>query len=321
MKKKLILFVCSFAVIYLVNFFIPQLMPGDPFSYSTTVSGVDGVAYSQEQIAQLQAYYGLDKPVGEQLLDSITRNIQGNFGQSIHYKRDVSEILGERLPWSLLLMGTTLVLSLVGGSALALWSVRRKKADGILYPIFSALGEIPPFLIGILLLFTIAANSDIFPLSGAYTAFATYYSYGAYYYDVFIHAVLPIATLTLVTLPRFYFTARASFLTVSKELYMENARAKGLKEGRIRWRYLFANGVTPIVACFFLSVGGAIGGTMLVENVFAYPGLGTVLKEAVQYRDYPLIQGIFLLATVLTLTSLLLADILNHFADGKGGKK
>ncbi|MFR1838463.1 MAG: ABC transporter permease subunit, partial [Flavonifractor plautii] len=131
------------------------------------------------------------------------------------------------------------------------------------------------------------------------------------------HSLMPVCALTLVTVPKLFFTARASFFTILGRPYLTNARAKGLTAGRIRTAYILRNAATPIVARFFLSVGGAVGGTILVENVFAYPGLGTVLREAVQYRDYPMLQGVFLLSAVLVLLSLAAADVVNRRLDGE----
>ena len=318
MRRKLLMLLGAFLVIYLINFTIPRLMPGDPFDYVSSAAGDDGsVAYSEEQKEQLRAYYGLDKPFLAQLGDTLWSNLRGDFGQSIHYRRPVGEVLLERLPWSLWIMGGTLALSLVIGVGLALWCVRRRWADRVLYPVLSALAEVPPFLTGVLLLFLVAARVTWIPLSGAYTAFAEYDSIWARLGDILVHSLMPVAALTLVTVPRFFFTARASFLTILEKPYLTHARAKGLKEGRIRARYILRNAATPIVARLFLSVGGAVGGTILVENVFAYPGLGTVLREAVQYRDYPMLQGVFLLSAVLVLVSLAAADLVNRRLDGE----
>ena len=135
--------------------------------------------------------------------------------------------------------------------------------------------------------------------------------------DILVHSLMPVCALTLVTVPKLFFTARASFFTILGRPYLTNARAKGLTAGRIRTAYILRNAATPIVARFFLSVGGAVGGTILVENVFAYPGLGTVLREAVQYRDYPMLQGVFLLSAVLVLLSLAAADVVNRRLDGE----
>ena len=320
MKKKILLLLCSFVVIYLVNFTIPRLMPGDPFDYQSAAAGEESSTEMTEELKEyLRSYYGLDKPFFTQLWENVKSNLRGDLGYSIHYKQEVSVLLLERLPWTALIMFSALVLSLILGTALALLGLRRKKLEGGLYALLSLVGELPHFLVGILLLFLVAARVDWLPLSGAVTAFGIYYSEWDWIEDVLLHALLPVAAMTLVTVPGFYFTARASFLGILERPYILAAKAKGLKEGRIRWHYVFRNALPPIVARFFLSVGGAIGGTMLVENVFAYPGLGTIMREAVKYRDYPLIQGVFLLSTLLVLLSLFAADMINALSDRRKG--
>ena len=320
MLKKTMLLLCSFIVIYLINFTIPRLMPGDPFDYESAAAGEESTTeMTREYKEYLRAYYGLDKPCGVQLVTTVRRNLRGDLGNSIHYRRPVAEVLLQRLPWTALIMGLSLLLSLLVGTALALFCVRRKGADQVIYGILSVLAETPSFLVGILLLFFVAAKVSWIPLAGAVTAFGVYHTEWEWVQDVLIHAMIPIAALTAVTIPGFFFTARASFLSVLEKPYVLGARAKGLTERRIRRRYIFANALAPIIARFFLSVGTAVGGTLLVENVFAYPGLGTVMREAVKYRDYPMIQGVFLLSTVLVLTSLFIADVLNSIVDDRRG--
>lgn len=316
MKKRAALFIVSFLVIYIFNFFIPRLMPGDPFVYTSSVAGEDmNVEFSKEQVEEMRSYYGMDKPMGAQFLDTVKKNLAGDLGLSIHYKKPVADVLKERLPWSLSIMGAALAMSLTIGTGLALFGMQRKYFDKAVYKIFSALTEIPAFLIGLLLLFLVASRVSWIPLSGGAVPFARYESFWEKAADLFVHALLPVLSLVIVMTPRFYFTARASFLEVMSKPYLLNARAKGLKERRIRWSYIFKNGMTPVVARFFLSVGTAVGGTLLVENVFAYPGLGIVMREAVRYRDYVMIQGFFLLSATVVLVSLFLADVINAGAD------
>ena len=225
MGKKLLMLLGAFLVIYLLNFSIPRLMPGDPFDYTSGAAGDDvDAAYSEEQKELLRAYYGLDKPFFPQLRDTIVDNLHGDFGQSIHYKRPVADILLERLPWSLWIMGSTLALSLLLGVALALLCVRRPWADRALYPALSALAEVPPFLTGVLLLFLVAARAAWIPLSGAYTPFAQYDGLWQRLGDILVHSLMPVCALTLVTVPKLFFTARASFFTILGRPYLTNAR-------------------------------------------------------------------------------------------------
>jgi peptide/nickel transport system permease protein len=312
MKKRVFIFLGSFLVIYLFNFFIPRLMPGDPFTYTSSVSGEDSaVEFSEEQREMMRAYYGLDKPLFIQLLNTVGNNLKGDFGKSIHYKRPVAEVIQERLPWSLLIMGASLTLSLLIGCAQALASVRGARADRYIYAAYSVISEIPPFLIGVMLLFFVAAKTKWIPLSGAATPFARYASPLGQIRDIAVHAMLPVTAMTAVLAPQFYFTARASFLHISSMPYVLYAKAKGLSERRIRWLYILRNGAAPIVARFFLSVGTAVGGTLLIENVFTYAGLGVIMRESVRFRDYLMIQGIFLLSSVIVLISMTLADLVN----------
>ena len=271
--------------------------------------------YSKEQLDQMRAYYGLDQPVFTQLVQTVKKNLKGDLGLSIHYKKPVAAVLRERLPWSLSVMGAALILSLAAGTFLALLGMQKNWIDRTVFKILSALTEIPAYLIGLLLLFLAAAKISWLPLSGGAVAFARYETSGERAWDLISHGLLPVLSLVIALFPGFYFTARASFLEVMAKPYLLNARAKGLKAGRIRWSYIFRNGMTPIVVRFFLNVGTAVGGTLLVENVFAYPGLGLVMREAVRYRDYMMIQGFFLMSTVLVLTSLFLADVLNAEID------
>lgn len=316
MKKKIGVLILSFIVIYLFNFSIPRLMPGDPFSYnaSDASENVD-IEMSEEHKEYMRAYYGMDKPILEQLRNTIQSNLRGDFGQSIHFKSSAADVIRERLPWTLFIMGATLLISMLVGVFLALLCIRNTRADRFIFAVSSFVTEIPSYLVGVLLLFLVAAKVKWIPLSGAITAFAKYGSKWEWIQDVLAHALMPVTAMCIFTIPKFYFTARASFLSIIRKPYLLNAKAKGLTERRIRWRYIFVNGITPIIARLFLSVGSTIGGTMLIENVFAYPGVGTVMREAVKYRDYIMIQDIFMLSTVLVLLSLFAADVLNGFVD------
>lgn len=322
MKGKIGILIASFVIIYIFNFWIPRLMPGNPFLYSTSVAGEDNVGeFTTEQKEAMEKYYGLDKPIFSQFKDTVINNLHGDFGLSIHYKKSVSSILIERLPWTIYIMASTLFISFIVGIVLALIGIKNNPFDVIIYSVLSIITEFPPFIIGILLLFCIAANISSLPLSGAVTAFAKYQSESQWLYDVFIHSIMPISALCFVTIPKFYFTARGSFISILEKPYLTNAKAKGLKDRIIYFRYIFLNGITPVIARLFLSVGATVGGTLLVENVFAYPGLGTVIREAVRFRDYPMIQGVFLLSAVIVLISLLVADIINDFIDRRGINK
>lgn len=312
MRKKIAIFILSFMVIYIVNFFIPRLMPGDPFSHSESTSGNEMGELSSEDIERMKAYYGLDKPLGEQFINTVRGNLRGDFGNSILYKKPVSDVIGQRLSWTLYIMFSTLIMSTVIGVGVAILGLYRPRLNQVLYKIMSFVGELPGFIIGVLLLFLVAANVDWIPLSGNLTPFKKYDGYMDYMADVLVHSLMPILTLVIIHVPGFYFTATSSFKTILGKEYILNAKAKGLSERRIKYKYILLNAALPIVAKFFLSVGNAIGATMVVENVFAYPGLGKVLRDAVIFRDFILIQGVFLLSTSIVLLSSFISDVINQ---------
>lgn len=287
-------------------------MPGDPFSYTSSVSGDDmDTAYSKEQLEQLRAYYGLDKPISTQLLETVKKNISGDLGESIYYKKAVTDVLKQRLSWSLYIMYSSLGIALVCGTMLALYCINHPKTDKIFYSVNSFIAEIPTFLVGVFLLFHIAARFKGIPLSGAVTPFTEYIGIGDRIKDILVHSVLPVTSLAITLTPAFFFTARASFLSTQNMPYVFCARTKGLSKTLISYKYILKNSCAPIISKFFLSAGTAVGGTILVENVFAYPGLGRVLREAVMYRDYMMIQGVFLLSSIFVLLSLFIADTIN----------
>ncbi|NLZ92443.1 MAG: ABC transporter permease [Firmicutes bacterium] len=313
MLSRFIIFLCSFLVIYLFNFFVPRLMPGDPFAHNTAQSGQDMHGLSAEELLRLKAYYGLDKPVREQFINTVKGNLKLDFGQSILYKKSVIEVIMSRLPWTVYIMLSTLLISLFMGLFLALLGIGKPKLDSYILKIMSLLAEIPAFLIGVLLLFLFAAKVSWLPLAGNLTPFYRHTGVLEYLFDVFRHSLLPITALVLNMMPNFYFTARTSLQTILRKEYVFNAHAKGLAEKIIHYKYILLNALFPILARFFLSVGTCIGGTMLIENVFAYPGLGKVLRDAVMYRDYILIQGVFLLSTTVVLFSSFISDVINLY--------
>jgi len=270
---------------------------------------------SEQELARLKAYYGLDKPIVTQFISTVKNNLKGDFGQSILYKKSVAEVILSRLPWTLYIMSATLLISLFLGIILALVCLKKSRLDGYVYRAMSLVCEMPSFLIGVLLLFLVAAQVPWIPLAGNLTPFRRYNSFFELAGDVLVHSFLPILALVVVTTPVFYFTSRSSFKTIMNKEYIVHANAKGLSEKTIKYKYILLNAVLPIIARFFLSVGNCIGATLLIENVFAYPGLGKILRDAVLYRDYILIQGIFLLSTTLVLVASFISDTINYFLE------
>ncbi len=308
MKKHYLL---VFFAILVINFILPRLMPGDPFLYLSVQDGDVTVTYTEEQLEAYKAYYGLDKPLYEQFFNYLWGILKGDLGYSIYYKTSVLGMIGARLPWTASIVLCSLFLASLLGTMLGAISarLREKPADKLTYFFMIVFSEIPSFLVGMLLLIFLAARLRWFPLSGGITAFAAYDSIFGYLADWLRHAALPILTLTLAGLGGFYLLSRNSMITVLTKDYIRTAKAKGLSKRRILFCHALKNALPPIVARIFMSLGTMLGGAVLVENVFAYPGLGQLMREAVIARDYVLIQGIFLIIAVMVLLMNGLAEL------------
>jgi peptide/nickel transport system permease protein len=311
-NKRLRDYLLAFLIIVTLNFFLPRLMPGDPFTFLSANAGEITATYSEEQINRYKAYYGLDQPLFRQYLSYLSSLLRGNIGYSIYYNENVMRIVMDRARWTLAIVVAALILSSLMGTVLGCFSAwfRNGPCDKLLYSVMIMGVEIPPFLTGTVLLFCGGAWLGWFPLSGGMSVFTAFGSPLDRVGDLLHHAALPVATLAMARLGEFYLLARGNMITVLTRDYIRTARGKGLAQSRILFRHALKNASIPIVTRLFLSLGTAFGGALLVENVFNYPGLGRLMREAVFNRDYPLIQGIFLLVAVSVLSLNLAADLI-----------
>jgi len=286
-------------------------MPGDPFTVLSADEGEVHTTYSEEDIQRYRAYYGMDKPLIIQYTSYMGKLLQGDLGYSIQFKQHVTSVILDRIPWTLFLVCTGVVLSTSIGVFFGVISGYKKNTalDKSFYSFFITLSEIPGFMIGLLLLFFFGAYLNLFPLSGGMTHFQTYTSMWEQVLDILHHAVLPIMALTITGIGGFYLIARNTMVSIIDKPYMMMAKAKGLSRIRILFYHGLKNAFLPIVTRIFLSFGQAMGGALLVENVFNYPGIGRLMREAVTLRDYPLIQGVFLFMTLFVLMMNYLSDV------------
>ena len=310
-------YLVTFLVILTLNFALPRMMPGDPFLF---VSGDENdmvMEFSREQLEYYQSYYGLDRPMIEQYADYLWRTVQGDLGFSYSHRESVARLILNRIPWTLLLVLPSLFLGLLAGILLGTYSAWRRNRwnDSVLYTFLMIWSEIPAFLTGLALLVILSAGLGWFPLSGAKTHFASYDHSLQQLWDLGRHAALPILTLTISHTGRIYLMVRNSLSTVLTRDFMRTARAKGLKEYRIRYLHALGNALLPLITRLALQLGGLVGGAVLVENVFSYPGLGTLMTTAVAHRDYPLLQGIFLIMGITVVMANFLADRLYRKVD------
>ncbi len=286
-------------------------MPGDAFLHLSGTAGEDVRAFSEAEREYYFNLYGLDKPLGEQYFSYLTDLARGDLGRSIYYNTAVSSMILNRLPWTLFLVISAVILQTIIATILGVISAlyRGNWIDQFLYFNLTLLSEIPDFILGLLILFLFAVILGLFPLAGGMSHFTTYDSQWDKIIDLLHHAFLPIITLTIAHLGGMYLLARNSVVTVLEKKYLVTARAKGLTKVRIILQHILRNAILPIITRLFLSLGSLIGGAILVENVFNYPGLGLLMREAVRLHDYPLIQGIFLVVAIFVLGANFLADL------------
>ncbi|MCX8103391.1 MAG: ABC transporter permease [Candidatus Bipolaricaulota bacterium] len=302
----------SYALVLLLaitlNFLLPRLMPGTPLRFFV---GDDVALLSQESIQELMAQHGLDKPLWEQYLRYLWQLAQGDLGYSYQERQPVLTVLLERLPWTLLLTGTALLLSTTIGivvGALAAWRYG-SAFDALALSLFVLLDSMPSFWLGMILIALFAVQLGWFPIFGAQTPWASLTGW-EYLLDILKHLALPVLTLTLTTISGAFLVMRSAMLGVLGEDYIRTARSKGVSEFGVLYRHALRNGLLPVTTVFMINLGFLVSGATVVETVFSYPGLGRLLYEAVLQRDYPLMQGAFLLITLSVLAANLVADLL-----------
>lgn len=303
-------YAATLIVLVSLNFFLPRALPGDPLT-SMQDPGSPNFVADQLVRQQLRAYYGLDQPLVAQFGGYLAHLVRGDLGISIRYNEPVAQVIGERLPWTLLLVVTALLISagagLLGGIHSA-WR-RGKASDRTLLAFFLGVRNLPSFFVGYILLLVFSVWLGWFPLSGAQTPFSDLSGLAAVP-DIARHLALPAITLALSLIGADYLLMRNSMVAELGQEYMLLGRAKGLKPRRLKYRYAARNALLPVVTQTALQVAVVVTTTVFVETVFAYPGLGRLVSDAVAYRDYPLLEGTFLFFTVVVLLANLAVDLL-----------
>jgi len=296
LRKRAATYLLVLAVALSLNFLLPRAIPGNPIEQLSSGLGNLPIQLDPETLGALQSYYGLDKPLLEQFWSYLTGLTRGDLGYSISYRVPVSGLLLDRFPWTLLLTLSSLFLSFAAALLLGSRSARKQNGEWkVLLP--AVLFEsVPPFVLGSLLLILLAVKFPLFPLSGAYSAFAEAAGLRGLF-DVAHHAALPVLVLSTSSFFSAYLVVRSSVLLVKNEPYVQMAEFKGLSEGTIRYRYVLRTALLPVVTFFGLRLAYSAGGAILVEVVFAYPGVGRLIYEAVLSHDYALLQGTFLAFT------------------------
>jgi peptide/nickel transport system permease protein len=313
MKKRLAHYLILLAVVIVINFFLPRMLPGSPLK--TLVGENPGDMTAEQKMGILDAYH-LNDPMPVQFGYYLKELFTLDWGNSYAKRQPIVDLIGARIGWTLLLAGTSMILSTIIGTALGTWSAchRKKKKDLPIILTTTVLSSVPSFWIAIILLAVFGVQLKWFPVYGAYSMWENYEGWDRFL-DILHHLALPLFTMVVTSLMSFFTTSRYATLQILQEDYVKMAKLRGISSRRITFFYVFRNTLIPVFTLFMMDIGYLLSGSVLIETVFAYPGLGTLMQDAVMARDYPLMQYTFLLSAVLTVAALALADILYRYID------
>ncbi len=304
-----------------LNFLIPRLQPGDPAQIivrKLSAASGSGGQVDPNQVRAIQAMLGEPHTsLWQQYLDYLVSLLHGQLGQSFtYYPFPVVDVIGQAVWWTVGLLGVTQILAFVIGTLLGAWAAWRRNTrfDGFVSIGSTFVGNLQSFWIALLILYFFAYELRWFPASGGYE-YTTPGWNGPFFADILSHAVLPATTLLITAPIGFILGMRNTMVQTLGEDYIRLAQAQGLSDRRVALGYAARNALLPSVTNFALSLGALFGGSVLVEQIFDYPGLGRLLAEATANRDFPLMQGILLLTILAVLVANLVADLLYGVLD------
>jgi len=319
MRGACLRFLLLTAAVVVLTFVLPRALRGDPTEGLGDTSASSVRVLPTEARRAIRVYYELDRPVTVQFGRYLIRLAHFDLGASYSLHRPVAAVIGERLPYTLALVGTSLFVSAAAGIVLgvvAAWraggGLDRSLVSGLL-----GIGALPEFLIGLILIVSFAVMWPALPAGGSATPFLSIDAAGGLgqFWDRARHFVLPACTLTLANLPYFFYLTRNATVGVLDAPYLVAARAKGLGEGRLAARHAAPSAMLPVVSLLGIRIAFVAGGALVVERLFNYPGVGLLMVQAFSARDYPVIEGCFLLLSMSVVTANVFADAILRRVD------
>lgn len=316
--KKLGWFVVTLIAAFILNFILPRLMPGDPVAaiVSRMAQGMSNATGVQAVYEQYTELFGTNKPIAEQFVIYVGNVFKGDFGYSIsQYPRTVSDVIGSSVWWTVALQFPAIIVGWILGNTLgALAAYLRGGFDRILLPISIFLSNIPAFGMAVVLLVVFAVNWDIFPTSGGYGHDMIPNNSLEFFWSVFVHYQLPFWSIVLITIGGQAIGMRSMAIYELNADYVKYARFLGIKDSKII-RYVFRNAMLPQITGLALSIGTMVGGALVAEIIFSYPGLGSTVLTAVLGGDYPLISATTLIITIMVLVAFFILEIFYGLID------
>jgi peptide/nickel transport system permease protein len=313
-----------------ITFFLIRLMPGSPveLKIDELIQSSNGSLSVEDARSIASSLFAIDlnAPLHEQYLSFIWSLLHLDLGKSfLSSGTTVTSIILAVLPWTLFSVGTGLLLSFVVGIALGLFAAYRRNSplDRVISTAGSLVSSVPNYLIALLMIVFLGVQWRLVNFTNMRGAYSSGIQPGIslqFIGDIFFHAALPITIYFLTQIGHWILSMRSATLSALEEDYVTAARARGLSDGRIRTAYVGRNAVLPLVSQFAISVGFIVGGAAIIEQIFAYQGVGLKLLDAVRQRDYPVIQGIVMLTTIAVVVANLAADLLYSKLDPRIGR-
>jgi len=310
--RKLGYLVLTLAAVLATNFTLFHLMPGDPVTHIARGQHLDA-----EAVARLRSFYGLDLPLPSQFITYVAHLFRGDLGWSYTYQTSVGPIVAKALGNTLILVTISTLLVIVLGVGIGVFAASRRgtRTDGGLVIGSLVFWSLPTFWVGMLLIFVFAVSLGWLPIAGMFTADAVYPTVFTKIADLARHLILPTVAMVLVDIAQFVLISRSSLLAVLSEDYMTTARAKGLSPRRVLWRHGVRNALLPVVTATSLYASATVGGTIQVETVFSWPGMGQLIYLSVIRRDYPVMEACFLVFAIVVVLANFASDVLYRLLD------
>jgi len=316
-SKKVLWLVITLIIAVILNFLLPRLMPGDPVStlVGRMAAGIEA-EHTRQMIEHYSEQFGVNRPLYQQFFFYVGNLFKGDMGASFsQYPRPVTDIISSALPWTIGLMLPAILVGWIIGNVLgALAAYIRKGFDKVMLPVSLFINGFPPFGMAIILMFIFALTLRWFPVGGAYPlTMIPSWSWG-FFMGIIHHYHLPFWSIVLLAIGGQAIGMRSMSIYELNADYVKYSRYMGIKDSKIVG-YVFRNAMLPQVTGLVLQIGTIITGSLVVEVIFSYPGLGSQLLNAINFNDYPLISGLTLIIIIMVLIVVFLLDILYAFID------
>ncbi len=310
--KKLLYALITILIVLVFNFILFRVLPGDPLAMM-----MRNPRATPEQIESVRQLYGLDQVWYIQFFTYFKHLLQGNLGISFIFKAPVAQVVASRILPTILMVGLAEIIAILVGvliGIVAAWKRGTKLDVGTLG--FSLVTySVPTFWLGMIMVVLFSVQLRLFPTSGMLTPGKNFISNGAMLADLARHLVLPVLTMSLVLIGEYALTMRNTLIDVLSEDYIITARAKGFRERYVLLKHALPNAMLPMITIIAINIGFVVAGAIQIETIFSWPGLGRLMYEALGARDYPLLQGVFLLVTISVVLANVLADISYSYID------